>query len=41
MLEWRLNAFKVFNKLPKPQWAKLNIPEIDYKIVIITQYLKV
>ena len=31
MLEWRLNAFKVFNKLPKPQWAKLNIPEIDYQ----------
>ena len=31
MLEWRLNAFKVFNKLPKPQWAKLNIPEIVYQ----------
>ena len=31
MLDWRLNAFKVFNKLPKPQWAKLNIPEIDYQ----------
>ncbi len=31
MLEWRQNAFKVFNKLPKPQWAKLNIPEIDYQ----------
>ena len=31
MLEWRLNAFKIFNKLPKPQWAKLNIPEIDYQ----------
>ena len=31
MLEWRLNAFKVFNKLPKPKWAKLNIPEIDYQ----------
>jgi Fe-S cluster assembly protein SufB len=31
MLEWRLNAFKVFNKLPKPNWAKLNIPEIDYQ----------
>ena len=31
MLEWRLNAFKVFNKLPKPQWAKLNIPKIDYQ----------
>ena len=31
MLEWRLNAFKVFNKLPKPNWAKLDIPEIDYQ----------
>ncbi len=31
MLNWRLNAFKVFNKLPKPEWAKLNIPEIDYQ----------
>ncbi len=31
MLEWILNAFKVFNKSPKPQWAKLNIPEIDYQ----------
>ena len=31
MLDWRLNAFKVFNKLPKPKWAKLNIPEIDYQ----------
>ena len=31
MLEWRLNAFKVFNKLPKPNWAKLNIPEINYQ----------
>ena len=31
MLYWRLNAFKVFNKLPKPEWAKLNIPEIDYQ----------
>ena len=20
MLEWRLNAFKVFNKLPEPNW---------------------
>ena len=31
MLDWRLNAFKIFNKLPKPEWAKLNIPEIDYQ----------
>ena len=31
MLDWRLNAFKVFNKLPKPEWAKLNIPELDFQ----------
>ena len=31
MLDWRLNAYNVFNKLPKPEWAKLNIPEIDYQ----------
>ena len=31
MLEWRLNAFKVFNKLPEPNWAKLNIPNIDFQ----------
>tara|TARA_Y100000992_G_scaffold221554_1_gene153709 strand:- start:41 stop:1498 length:1458 start_codon:yes stop_codon:yes gene_type:complete len=31
MLNWRLNAFKVFNKLPKPNWAKLNIPEINFQ----------
>ncbi len=31
MLEWRLNAYKIFNNLPKPNWAKLNIPEINYQ----------
>ena len=31
MLNWRLNAFKVFNKLHKPNWAKLNIPEINFQ----------
>ena len=31
MLEWRLNAFKVFNKLPEPNWAKLDIPKIDFQ----------
>ena len=31
MLEWRLNAFKVFHKLPHPNWAKLNIPKIDFQ----------
>ena len=30
-VEWRLNAFKVFNKLPEAKWAKFNIPEIDYQ----------
>ena len=31
MLEWRLKAFSVFNKLKKPDWAKLNFPEIDFQ----------
>jgi len=31
MLQWRLNALKVFNQLPEPQWAKLNIPKINFQ----------
>ena len=31
MLEWRLKAFSVFNKLKKPDWAKLNFPEIYFQ----------
>ena len=31
MLEWRLKAFSVFNKLKKPDWAKLNFPEINFQ----------
>ena len=31
MLDWRLKAFKVFNKIPKPNWAKLDIPNIDFQ----------
>ena len=31
MLEWRLKAFNVFNKLKKPDWAKLNFPEINFQ----------
>ncbi len=31
MLEWRLKAFKIFHKLPHPNWAKLNIPKIDFQ----------
>jgi len=30
-LDWRLKAFKVFNKIPKPDWAKLDIPNIDFQ----------
>ena len=30
MLDWRLKAFKVFNKIQKPDWAKLDIPNIDF-----------
>ncbi len=31
MLEWRLKAFAVWQKLESPNWAKLNIPPIDYQ----------
>ena len=29
MFQWRMKAFEIFKRLPKPNWAKLNIPEID------------
>ena len=31
MLEWRLKAFAVWKKMDSPDWAKLNIPPIDYQ----------
>ena len=31
MLEWRLKAFNRWKKLKKPDWALLNIPEIDFQ----------
>ncbi len=31
MLEWRLKAFDVWKKMESPDWAKLNIPPIDYQ----------
>ena len=31
MLDWRLKAFNLFNKMPKPDWAKLDIPDIDFQ----------
>ena len=31
MLEWRLKAYEKWLTMPTPDWAKLNIPEIDYQ----------
>jgi len=31
MLEWRLKAYSVWQKMEAPDWAKLNIPPIDYQ----------
>lgn len=31
LLDWRLKAFAHWQKMPEPDWAKLNIPEIDYQ----------
>ena len=33
MLEWRLKAYRHWLKMKSPDWAKLNIPEIDYQDV--------
>ena len=30
LLDYRLKAFKHFQKLTHPDWAKLDIPEIDF-----------
>ncbi len=34
MLEWRLKAFRQWQKMEYPQWANLNIPEINYQDII-------
>ena len=31
MLEWRLKAFATWQKMDSPDWAKLDIPPIDYQ----------
>jgi Fe-S cluster assembly protein SufB len=31
MLEWRLKAYRHWLTLPMPDWAKLNVPPIDYQ----------
>ncbi|WP_259783013.1 Fe-S cluster assembly protein SufB [Aestuariispira ectoiniformans] len=30
LLEWRLKAYEHWKSMPDPEWAKLNIPAIDY-----------
>jgi Fe-S cluster assembly protein SufB len=31
MLDWRLKAFRQWQKMQAPNWAKLNVPPIDYQ----------
>ncbi|MGL5838300.1 MAG: Fe-S cluster assembly protein SufB, partial [Sphingorhabdus sp.] len=31
MLEWRLKAFALWQTMTPPDWAKLNVPPIDYQ----------
>ena len=31
MLSWRLNSYKKWLKMPNPNWANLNFPDIDYQ----------
>ena len=31
MLDWRLKAFRLWQTLEAPDWAKLNVPPIDYQ----------
>jgi Fe-S cluster assembly protein SufB len=34
MLEWRLKAYKQWNKMKMPRWAHLQIPDINYQDII-------
>ncbi|RYG79501.1 MAG: Fe-S cluster assembly protein SufB, partial [Alphaproteobacteria bacterium] len=31
MLDWRLKAFRLWQTMETPDWAKLNVPPIDYQ----------
>lgn len=33
LLDYRLNAYREWLKMPKPNWAKLKIPEIDFQAI--------
>ncbi len=34
MLEWRLKAYRNWLKMKKPDWAKVNYPEINYQDIV-------
>jgi Fe-S cluster assembly protein SufB len=34
LLEWRLNAFRLWKKMTEPQWANVNHPPINYQDII-------
>ncbi len=34
MLEWRLKAFRNWQKMEEPDWAKINYPRIDFNSII-------
>jgi len=34
LLEWRLKAFRQWQKMTEPHWAKVNYPEINYQDIV-------
>lgn len=34
MLEWRLKAFRDWQKMPEPQWANVHFPKVDFQNII-------
>lgn len=34
LLEWRLKAFRMWQKMEEPEWANVNYPKVDYQDLI-------
>ncbi|MEN9448588.1 MAG: hypothetical protein RJA25_1878, partial [Bacteroidota bacterium] len=34
MLEWRLKAFREWQKMPEPNWANVHFPKVDFQNII-------
>jgi Fe-S cluster assembly protein SufB len=34
MLEWRLKAFRDWQKMPEPQWSNVHFPKVDFQNII-------